>query len=121
MNSEFGKKASKPRFVGKVSEERVAARQASSCRKRALENVGRVQIGRTRGCRIGSAGATPYEKKLAALGPVGCIAKEIETEQWVIIKNSVGRAEHCFAVTMRIPCDADSRLKIVFVGVDALL
>src|SRR5258708_39292948 len=49
------------------------------------------------------------------------MTQEVEAEQGVIVKNSVGGANDGLAISLGIPSEADARLEIVFVGLNAFL
>ena len=87
-------------------------------REVALEHRDRVQVARTAGGRTRKSAG---ECQLAAVGAVGSIAEEVETEQGVVIEHAERRADYGFAVSLGIPGDAEARLNVVLVGLDAFL
>src|SRR5581483_875812 len=95
-------------------------RQAISGVQNALENVGGVHR-RYRICGAGAAGTPTGEDELHGLGRIRSIAEEVEAEQRVIVEHAVGGADHVLAIALGIPSDADARLEIVLVGLNAFL
>src|SRR5258708_15052965 len=100
--------------IGRCEGRRGRVRLVESC----LENWNRIQVGRVSSA---AAGAGTAEGQLAAARSVGSITQEVEAEQGVIVKNSVGGANDGLAISLGIPSEADARLEIVFVGLDAFL
>ena len=68
-----------------------------------------------------TAGRATGKQQLTALGAVGGVAQEIQSQQRMIVKDSIRSPQHALAVSMRVPGNADSRLKIVGVGFNSFL
>src|ERR1700690_1905213 len=52
---------------------------------------------------------------------MGGLAEEIEAEQGVIVEHAEGCADYSFPIALGIPCDAQARLNVVAIGLNAFL
>ena len=86
--------------------------------QQSLEYWDCVQVANVSGAAARSRAA---EGQLAAARAVGSIAEEIEAEQGVVVEHAKRSADDGLAVSLGIPRDAQARLNVVGVGLDAFL
>src|SRR5437899_1281250 len=106
------------RSINRTKRRRSALGRVSRVDERPLENGNGIEVARVT-CERAGPGAG--KGQLAAARSVRRVTEKIQTQQRVIIEQSIRGANHRSSVTCRVPRQANSRLKIILVGLNAFL